>query len=459
MHVARLFCEEVLLPDGWRRDVLITVGADGRIEAVEPEAAPERAERLPGPVVPGMPNLHSHAFQRAMAGLVERAGPAADSFWTWRETMYGFLGRLGPDEIEAIAAQTYLEMLKAGYTAVAEFHYVHHAPDGSRYRDPAELSLRVLSAARRVGIALTHLPVLYAHADFGGRDPLPEQRRFLTSVDELLRIRDGVVQAARGDPDVVVGLAPHSLRAVSPRLLAEALAGLDARDPAAPVHIHVAEQVREVEACLAWSGRRPVEWLLDEAPVSSRWCLVHATHLAGSEIDRLAASGAVVGLCPTTEANLGDGIFPAEAFLARGGRFGIGSDSNVSISPMEELRWLEYGQRLVHRRRAVLAGGGPSSVGARLYRDALAGGATALGRQAGRIAPGFRADLVMLDRNHPSLLGKRGDVLLDAAVFAAGVPPVRHVMVGGRWVVRDGRHRDEERIGAGYARALETVAA
>lgn len=452
------FAETAWLPDGWTRDVRLEVDGEGTFAAVTPGGDPAGAERLRGPVIPGMPNLHSHAFQRAMAGLTERAG-GGDSFWTWRSVMYGFLDRLGPEELEAVAAQLYIEMLKAGYTAVAEFHYVHHDPAGNAYADPAELSRRVLAAARRTGIRLTHLPVLYAHSGFGGAEPTPGQRRFINGVDGLMRIWDRVADAAAGDPRVRLGLAPHSLRAVTPDELAEAAAALDARDPTAPIHIHIAEQVKEVEDCLAWVGRRPVEWLLDHADLSARWCLVHATHLTEDETRRMAASGAIAGLCPTTEANLGDGIFPAPAFLAAGGRFGVGSDSHVSVSPVEELRLLEYGQRLVHRSRAALGDPAAPSMGERLWSKAADAGAAALGIPAGRLAVGCRADLVVLDGDGPVLAGRPADRLMDSLVFAGNVPAVRDVAVGGDWVVRDGRHEAEEEALAAYTAAVGRLTA
>ncbi|HYG90019.1 MAG TPA: formimidoylglutamate deiminase [Azospirillum sp.] len=458
--MTEFFAESAWLADGWARNVRFSVDADGTLAAVTPDADPAGAERLQGPVIPGMPNLHSHAFQRAMAGLTERAGGSGqDSFWTWRQVMYGFLDRLGPEELEAVAAQLYVEMLKAGYTAVAEFHYVHHDPAGRPYADPAELSLRVVLAARRAGIRLTHLPVLYAHAGFGGTDPTGGQRRFINPVERLMDIWDRVAAATRGDPRVRLGFAPHSLRAVTPVELADALAALQERAPDAPIHIHIAEQVKEVEDCLAWSGQRPVEWLLDHAPVSERWCLVHATHLSGDETRRLAASGAVAGLCPTTEANLGDGLFPAVAYSAQSGRFGVGSDSHVSVSPVEELRWLEYGQRLFHRARTLLAEPGTPSVASRLWRAAAAGGAQALGIEAGDLSVGKRADFVVLDTDNPALLGKADEGLLDSLVFCGNVPAVRDVAVGGIWVVRDGRHAEEDQIRACYGDAVRRLVA
>ncbi|MFQ5985234.1 MAG: formimidoylglutamate deiminase [Alphaproteobacteria bacterium] len=449
-----LFAESALLPDGWAENVRFNVGRDGRLAEVAANAPAQRAERLKGPVIPGMPNLHSHAFQRAMAGLAERAGPEEDSFWTWREAMYGFLDRIGPDELSAIAAQLYVEMLKAGYTAVGEFHYLHHDTQGRPYADPAELSVRVVEAALEAGIGITHLPVLYAYGNFGGVPPAPGQRRFVHRFESFLALVEALHRRYRSEPRVRIGIAPHSLRAVTPDILNRVLEELATRDPSASIHVHVAEQEREVEDCLAWSGARPVAWLLDHAPVSARWCLVHATHMTGEETRALARSGAVVGLCPTTEANLGDGLFPLPDFLAAGGAFGIGSDSHVSVSPAEELRWLEYGQRLLHRRRNIATPPGGGSVGAELYRRALSGGARALGRAIGALEAGAFADLVVLDAEQAQLLGRQGDLLLDALIFSGNANPVRDVMVAGRWVVREGRHEKEDSILARYLKAV-----
>jgi len=459
MTESSLFAERALLPDGWARDVLFKIAPGGALATVTPGAQPGAAPRAGGVVLPGMPNLHSHAFQRAMAGLAERAGPGEDHFWTWREVMYGFLRELTPEQVEAIAAQLYVEMLKAGYTAVGEFHYLHFDPEGRPYADPAEMSQRTLAAARRAGIGITQLPVLYGFGDFGGQEARPGQRRFLHEPEAFLRLVEILIEETRGDPNVRVGIAPHSLRAVTPDTLAVALDGFDALDSSAPIHIHIAEQHGEVGDCIAWCGLRPVEWLLQNADVGPRWCLVHATHVNEEEVRRLAASGAVAGLCPTTEANLGDGVFPAVAYLEAGGAFGIGSDSHISVSPIEELRWLEYGQRLTARRRNLLTHGPEvPSVGARLFEGALAGGAQALGRPIGRLAPGARADLLVIDPERPTLYGRSDDLFLDALVFAGNDNPVTGVMVGGDWVVRDGRHPREDEILAAYKTAVAEFA-
>jgi formimidoylglutamate deiminase len=452
-----LFAETALLPHGWAERVRIDWDAAGKIIAVAPEAAPGSAERADA-LVPGMANLHCHAFQRAMAGLTERAGPDGDDFWSWREVMYRFLAALDPEQIEAIAAQLYVEMLKAGYTAVAEFHYLHNDPAGRPYADRAELANGIVAAARATGMRLTLLPVLYQTGNFGGAPANEGQRRFLMPTEAFGSLVESLFKRFRGDGQIRIGIAPHSLRAVPPASLREAKDALDRLDPAAPIHIHVAEQTKEVDDCLAWSKRRPVEWLLDEMRPDRRWALIHCTHVTPEETRRLAASGAVAGLCPTTEADLGDGLFPLVDYLAAQGRFGVGSDSNVGVAPAEELRWLEYGQRLHRRKRNLVPAETGRSIGAALWRAALAGGAQALAQPIGAIAPGCRADFLDLDRNHPSMAGHEGDGLLDALVFAGGTAAIRHVMVGGRWVVRDGRHAGEEKIAAAYRAALRRLA-
>ena len=444
--------ERALLPSGWARNVRFEIGASGLLEQVLPDAGSEGAERLHGPVLPGMPNLHSHAFQRAMAGLAEVAGNPNDSFWTWRDLMYRLVGRLSPEQMEVIARQLYVEMLKAGYTAVAEFHYVHHDPAGRPYADPAELALCISRAARDSGIGLTLLPVLYSHAGFGGLPPNEGQRRFIHSTDSYLALQQRLREALPADQGL--GLCFHSLRAVTPDQLATVLA---AEDGIRPIHIHIAEQQKEVDDCLAWSGRRPLQWLYEHTPVDPRWCLVHATHAEADEVQAMARSGAVAGLCLTTEANLGDGIFPAVDFLAQGGRLGIGSDSHVSVSVVEELRWLEYGQRLRDQRRNRLYRPEQPQVGRTLFDAALAGGAQALGQPVGALAVGSRADWIVLDGTDPYLATAEGDALLNRWLFAGGDRQVRDVMVGGRWVVRNGHHPAEEATAWAFAEVLRTV--
>jgi len=447
-----LWFETALLPTGWAERVRLTI-ADGRIAAVAEGVDPQAANHRGAVGLPGLPNLHSHAFQRAMAGLTEVRGPNADSFWTWRDLMYRFVDRLDPEMVEAVAAMAFAEMLEAGFTRVGEFHYLHHAPDGRHYGDQGEMAARIAAAAVETGVGLTLLPVFYAHGGFGGLPPLPGQRRFINDLDGYFRLLDASRAALSSLPDAVVGAAPHSLRAVTePDLVAVASLA------AGPIHIHIAEQVQEVDDCLAWSGARPVTWLLDRLPVDSRWCLVHATHMKASEVRRLAASGAVAGLCPITEANLGDGLFPAAAFLDQGGAFGVGSDSNVRIDAPEELRLLEYGQRLHHRARNVLASAAGCSTGAALFCGALTGGARALGAPAA-LEIGAPADIVVLDGRHPDLAGRSGDGLLDALVFAGGSRLVKDVWRAGVRVVEDGRHRHRERIVARHRSAMDRLTA
>jgi formimidoylglutamate deiminase len=431
-----LFAEHALLPTGWARDVLLAWDEAGMLlHAEAAQAAPAGVERAPGVLLPGLPNLHSHAFQRAFAGLTEYRGAEQDSFWTWRDLMYRFAALLQPDELEDIATHLYVEMLRAGYTAVCEFHYVHHDPVGQRYANPAEMSLRLVAAARRAGIGLTMLPVLYQHSGFGAKPPRDDQRRFVHSVDGLLRI----VETLRAQ-GVRTGVAPHSLRAVAPPALAELLAGLNTLDPSAPVHIHVAEQLQEVIDCQAWSDQRPVQWLLDHAPVDTRWCLVHATHLDEHERAGARGRGAVIGLCPTTEANLGDGVFDATAWR---GAWGIGSDSHASVDAAEELRLLEYTQRLAQHQRNVLADGQRPGVAEALWLSAVAGGAQASGRLLGGLSVGQQADFVVL--GDTLLTGLAPARQLATHVFASHRrATIQDVWVAGTRRVQNGRHADAE---------------
>ena len=437
MTMNRLHAAHALLPNGWAEDVLLEWDASGMLSAARADAgAPDGTPRAAGVVVPGMPNLHSHAFQRGFAGLAEFRGAGhADSFWTWRDLMYRFALKVTPDQLEAIATRLYVEMLQAGYTAVCEFHYLHHDPQGRPYADPSEMGQRLIAAARRAGIGLTLLPVLYQHGGFGGQPSHADQRRFVSSTDELLAIAQRL--RATGTQ---VGVAPHSLRAVGPQALHALVAATHAADPFAPVHLHIAEQQAEVDACLAWSGARPVEWLLAHAPVDARWCLVHATHLEDAERRAYAATGAVAGLCPTTEANLGDGVFDAAAWHALEGAWGIGSDSHASVDAAEELRWLEYGQRLARQQRSVLATHARPQVADTLWLSAVSGGARASGRPIAGLQPGEQADFLVLDARGV-LAGLAPAQQLAAHVFAPqGRGTVRDVWVGGVQRVSDGDH-------------------
>jgi formiminoglutamate deiminase len=444
-----IFARRALLHSGWAGDVRIGLAGE-RIATVTADSAAEPGDTRVDTLLPAPANLHSHAFQRAMAGLTERRTAGRDSFWSWREVMYRFVARLTPDQVQAIAALAYMEMQEAGFAAVGEFHYLHHAPGGAAYADAAEMSARIFAAAEETGIGLTHLPVLYSYGG-AGREPLAEgQKRFGNTCARFTTLLEAARSAARGLPaDTVVGLAPHSLRATAP----EDLAAVLPLASGTPVHIHIAEQPREVAEVSAWLGARPVEWLLANVPVGPGWCAVHATHMTASETAALAASGAVAGLCPITEANLGDGPFDGPRWLAAGGAFGIGSDSNVRISMVEELRMLEYSQRLRDLARNICTTG-EGSVGMALYLGAAQGGGLALGRDAGVIAPGRLADLVAIDSNHPALCALPSDRLLDGLVFAAPDGVVRDLWSAGRHRVKDGRHLARRRIVAAYRKAI-----
>lgn len=447
-----IFAEQALLADGWHSNVRLTLDG-GMIDAVAANTAPLSGDERHAILVPGMPNLHSHAFQRGMAGLAETRGPGADSFWSWREVMYRFALSMTPEQVEAVAAELYVEMLEAGFSRVGEFHYLHHDLDGRPYANIAEMAERIVAAASLTGIGLTLLPVFYAHAGFGGSTPNAGQRRFINDISRFAKLLEKARESVIPLKNAVVGVAPHSLRAVTPEELSEVT--VMAAD--GPIHIHVAEQVKEVEDCIAWSGARPVEWLLANASVDRRWCLIHATHMLDAETIALAKSGAVAGLCPITEANLGDGTFPAPLFMQQGGRFGIGSDSNVLIGLPDELRQLEYSQRLAHRARNVLAQPGQSN-GRALFSAAVAGGAAALGAGSPQLAAGAPADFVSLDGSHPSLAGKSGDAILDAWIFANGTA-VDCVWIDGRKLVEAGRHHRRDAVARRFQAVMKKLSA
>ncbi|WP_426614539.1 formimidoylglutamate deiminase [Bradyrhizobium sp. McL0616] len=433
--MTRLHFASALLPSGWANDVQVIVTAS-TIEAVTPGVAPAAGDERHQIALPGLASLHSHAFQRGMAGLAELRGDSTDTFWTWRETMYRFALAMTPDDVAAVATLLYVEMLEQGFTRVGEFHYLHHDRDGTAYADIAEMASRIAQAAEASGIALTLLPSFYAHGSFGGAPPHAGQRRFICSVDQFAALMAASHKTIAKLPGANIGIAPHSLRAVAPDELAAIIPFADR----GPVHIHAAEQVKEVEDCLAWSGKRPVQWLLEHAPVDQRWCIIHATHTTDAEVTAFAKTGAVAGLCPITEASLGDGIFPARQFFDAGGSFGVGTDSNVLIGVTDELRQLEYGQRLKHRARNVLSSGAGRSTGRTLFDHALAGGAQALAQAKVGLTPGARADIVTLDAAHPSLAGRAHDAIIDGWIFAAGSRAVDCVWAGGAKVVEGGQH-------------------
>lgn len=452
-----VFVEQALLAHGWADRVRLTVAADGRIASIETDATPQAGDRLltDKVLLPALANLHSHAFQRAMAGLTEYRGQQRDSFWTWRELMYRFVGALTPDQVEAIAALVQVEMMEAGFAAVAEFHYLHHRTDGGAYDDIAEMSARVAAAASQTGIGLTHLPVLYAFGGAGEKPLSGAQARFGCDGERYQALMAGADRAIAALPaDCRLGIAPHSLRATSPDLLKATVASF----PDRPIHIHIAEQQQEVRDIEAWLGARPVAWVLDNLPVDERWCLVHATHMTADETTRLARSGGVAGLCLITEANLGDGLFPVEAFLGDGGHIGVGSDSNVRIALAEELRLLEYGQRLGHQARNVVFAPGQST-GRALYEASLKGGARALGRDSGALKVGAYADMVTLDMTALALDGRQGDRILDGWIFAGDDSLVSDVWAAGRHKVKDGRHVAREAVEKRYRGVLRALLA
>ncbi|QPC86907.1 formimidoylglutamate deiminase [Mesorhizobium sp. NBSH29] len=450
--MSAIFAQQALLPEGWRNNVRICF-EDGRVSQITPDTDAQKGDETHAILLESMPNLHSHAFQRGMAGLAETRGPGSDSFWSWREVMYRFALTMSPDQMEAVAAQLYVEMLEAGFSRVGEFHYLHHDCNGQAYDNIAEMAQRIASAAQDTGIALTLLPVFYAHSGFGGTAPGAGQRRFINDLDQFARLYEGCQAAISDTANSVLGVAPHSLRAVTPAELEQIVALADG----GPIHIHIAEQKKEVADCIAWSGARPVEWLLDHAEVNSDWCLIHATHMNPLETKGFALSGAVAGLCPITEANLGDGTFSAPEFLSHGGAFGIGSDSNVQIGVVDELRQLEYSQRLLLNQRNVLAHFGETT-GRNLFTNALAGGKQALGAGKSGLNAGGSADFVTLDGDHPTFAAKSGDQILDAWIFS-GARAVDCVWVGGKKLVEGGRHFSRDRIAAKFRATMRDLAA
>lgn len=450
--MAVFFAPRALLADGWHEDVLITTDASGQIAKLTPNSTPGSTTRLAGPVIPAIANLHSHAFQRAMAGLAEVAGDPQDSFWTWRDLMYRMVQRLSPEQVGDIATHLYIDMLKGGYSQVAEFHYLHHDAQGKPYADDAML-LNLIAAAETAGIGQTLLPVLYSYSGFGSQPASDGQRRFIQQTDAYLQQQQRAAQWSANKPLLNHGICFHSLRAVSEAQMREVLAA-GAAD--VPVHIHVAEQEKEVNDSLAWSGERPVSWLYNRFEVDQRWCLIHATHLDDSEIQRMAASGAIAGLCPTTEANLGDGIFPAVEYIAQGGRWGIGSDSHVSLSALEELRWLEYGQRLRDRRRNRITLPHQPSVGDLLWQQAAQGGAQACAINTGELAVGKRADWLVLD-NDAFLSSVSSASLLNRWLFGGSQSQIRDVFVAGNQVISEGHHPAEEAAAARFAQAMSAL--
>ena len=452
MSGGSVFASHAYLPQGWTDQVRLHWNAHGDLTQVETGVQPQTGETQAVWVVPGMTNLHSHAFQRAMAGMTEIAGDRQDSFWTWRDLMYRYALAITPEQIQAIAAQLYSECLRHGYTGVCEFHYLHRDPAGQFYANPAEMAERVIAAARQTGIGMTMLPVLYSYADFLEQPLRTDQRRFATTVDDILTLLTALER--QRDAQTEIGLAPHSLRATTTEQIRTVLQTLPAHRP---VHIHIAEQMKEVDACVAATGKRPVQLLLDSGMLDQRWCLVHATHMTPEEVRGVASSGAVAGICTSTEGNLGDGFFDLPGYLAAGGRFGIGSDSHVSQSPVEELRWLEYGQRLRLQGRNIAASTTQKHVGDSLWHAALQGGAQASARRVGQLRSTYRADFLILDDAHPNLAGLPAQDVFNTWMFAGNDNLVRDVVVGGKTLVQQGRHIAQDEIQRAYVDCMRVL--
>jgi formimidoylglutamate deiminase len=453
----KVYAEKILLADGWATDKTLTI-----VEGVITEIISgyiTNAERIKGTIIPGMINCHSHAFQRAFAGCSEQGSEGQDSFWTWRKVMYKFLARLTTENIEVIASQLYIEMLKMGYTRVAEFHYLHHKINGDNHTTLSAMAEAIFKAAKTSGIGLTMLPVLYQFSGFGAQDPNDGQKRFINSTEQFNQLVSDCFKLSEYYSNTNVGIAPHSLRAVNKESLTEVVDHVRKLNIKAPIHIHIAEQQKEVDDCLAHFGQRPVQWLLDNMTLDAQWCLIHATHINEQERKGIIATNAIAGICPTTEANLGDGIFPTMEFLAEHGTFAIGSDSHISVNPIEELRWLEYTQRLSKQKRAILATTKQTSVGANLWQQAALGGAQSTDSNTGELAIGKQADLLVLDLKYTRLFANSEQHILDSLIFASQQNPVRDVMVDGRWVVLAGQHHCEHDIADSFAGILKKLSA
>jgi len=453
----KIYAKNILLADGWARDKTLTI-VKGVITEIS-SGYVDNAERIKGSIIPGMVNCHSHAFQRAFAGFSEQGSEGQDSFWTWRKVMYKFLAQLTTENVEVIASQLYIEMLKMGYTRVAEFHYLHHEINGSNHSTLSAMAEALFKAAKTSGIGLTMLPVLYQFSGFGAQVPNDGQKRFINSTKQFNKLVSDCFKLSEHYSNTNVGIAPHSLRAVDKDSLMQAVAHVRNLNAKAPIHIHIAEQQKEVDDCLAYFGQRPVQWLLDNMTLDAQWCLIHATHINEQERKGIIATKAIAGICPTTEANLGDGIFPTTDFFAEGGTFAIGSDSHISVNPIEELRWLEYAQRLSQQKRALLAAKNQASVGANLWQKAALGGAQSTNSNSGELAIGKQADLLVLDVQHTRLFANSEQHIMDSFIFASQQNPVRDVMVNGRWVILAGQHSSEEGIAHSFSEILETLSA
>jgi formimidoylglutamate deiminase len=466
MH--KLYARTILVNSHWEHDLTLTIRSDGILTAIE-KGKDKKARSLKGPVIPGMLNVHSHAFQRGLAGFSEYKNDPHDTFWGWRKNMYRFIQKITPDDLHHIALWLYIEMLKSGYTSVGEFHYLHHQFNGVPYTDPAEMSHQVIEAAEMAGIALTHLPVFYHYSGLGEKKHLQEQSRFIHSIDSYIQLLQILEKQYSKKPLFRLGMAPHSLRAVSALQLKKLIAFKEQCSKKIPFHIHISEQNKEVDDVLSFYGARPVEWLFEHFNVDNDWCFIHATHLNAKEIQKLSQSQAIVGLCPLTEANLGDGIFPIQAFSNQGGAFAIGSDSHASVNVSEELRLLEYTQRLLQKKRTILvhpqknpdpqisSSLSPHSVAHYLYTHTVQSGAQALDQNAKNIAIGQRADWLVLDPNDSHLFSKKNDFILDASLFSCHQLPVKDVLIAGKWVIENKKHPLEEKAKINYKKTLKRL--
>ncbi len=448
----KIYAPDILLADGWAKNKTLTL-QDGIIKNIE-DGQLDHAECLAGPVIPAMVNCHSHAFQRAFAGFSEQSSGSRDSFWTWRQTMYQFLGKLTDKDVEIIATQLYIEMLKMGYSRVAEFHYLHNDIGGKRYNKPSQMAHAIFQASQRSGIGLTMLPVLYMYSGFGAQPVHSDQARFVNNIEQFNQLVQECFEHSKSLTNTNVGIAPHSLRAVDRDGLEQAIALVRNLDSTAPIHIHIAEQTKEVQDCISHCGKRPVEWLLENIDVDQHWCLIHATHLNEQERQGIVKAKAVAGICPTTEANLGDGIFPADQFLSEEGIMAIGSDSHISVSPFEELRSLEYTQRLILQKRAVLSEQNTPSTGLNLWQRAAKGGAQSTNSNLGELAVGKQADLIVLDPEKVRLFASSSEFLMDSVIFASQSNPVKDVMAKGQWQVKNGEHLHEDDVAQQFSELL-----
>ena len=451
----KLYAERILLSNGWATDKTIHI-ENGVIKAISDGCAND-VEKATGPIIPGMVNCHSHAFQRAFAGFSEQGSEGQDSFWTWRQVMYKFLEQLTEDNVELIATQVYIEMVKMGYTRVAEFHYLHHQIDGSAYPELSTMAKAIFSAAKSAGIGLTLLPVLYQYSGFGSLPPNSGQKRFINSTEQFNQLVSDCFNLSKEYSNTNVGIAPHSLRAVDKSALVSVTEHVRKLDNKAPIHIHMSEQQKEVNDSLEHSGKRPVQWLLDNMNLDKHWCLIHATHIDESERKGIISSAAIAGICPTTEANLGDGIFPTTEFMAEGGTIAIGSDSHISVNPVEEIRWLEYTQRLIRQQRAVLANNRQPSVGLNLWQAANHGGAQSTNSNTGELEIGKQADLLVLHSDKTCLFASSDQHLVDSLMFASQTNMIADVMINGNWVVKNGTHDFEKATGAKFAELLSSL--